>query len=292
MVNALWADPLLRRNYQVLVFSYPTGYPVPYSALLLRRELDALDRVHPELRRMIVVGHSMGGILTRLMISDSGGDKFWRELFGKSPAETPLPEEAKALLKEGLIFKPRRDVAQVVFISTPHRGSVIAQDAIGRLASSIIRRPARFAGVGAEVLTRMIVQQDPTALKLKRLPNSIDTLAPNSPFVRIMNTLPLAKAVPYHSIIGDRGRGDTPRSSDGVVPYWSSHLDGAESEKIVPSGHGATTNPEAIAEVMRILKQQITGRDLVRKRLRLRGAETRYNSPSAHGSRNRTIVSN
>jgi hypothetical protein len=75
-----------------------------------------------------------------------------------------------------------------------------------------------------------------------------------------MNTLPMAKRIPYHSIIGDRGRGDTPNSSDGVVPYWSSHLGGVESEKIVPSKHGANQNPEAIAEVMRILKEHIAGK--------------------------------
>jgi hypothetical protein len=70
----------------------------------------------------------------------------------------------------------------------------------------------------------------------------------------------MLKRVPYHSIIGDRGRGDTPNSSDGVVPYWSSHLDGAQSEKIVPSGHGAEHSPEAITEVLRILREQVASR--------------------------------
>jgi hypothetical protein len=92
-------------------------------------------------------------------------------------------------------------------------------------------------------------------MKLKRMPNSIDTLSPNDPFVKIINTLPLAKGVPYHSIIGDRGRGDTPNSSDGVVPYWSSHVSGAKSEKIVPSAHSANQTAEGIAEVIRILKE-------------------------------------
>ena len=94
-------------------------------------------------------------------------------------------------------------------------------------------------------------------MKLKRTPNSIDTLSPNDPFVKIMNALPLAKGVPYHSIIGDRGRGDTPNSGDGVVPYWSSHVGGAKSEKIVPADHGANQNPKGIAEAVRILKEHI-----------------------------------
>jgi len=72
--------------------------------------------------------------------------------------------------------------------------------------------------------------------------------------------LPVAAGIPFHSIIGDRCRGDTPDSSDGVVAYWSSHMAGAASEKIVPSNHGAHQNPEAIMEVERILKLHINPR--------------------------------
>ena len=266
MVNALWSDPVLRRNYQVSVFSYPSGYPIPYSALLLRRELDALDKTFPQHRPIVLVGHSMGGIISRLMITDSGGDKLWRYFFGKPPAETKLSPETKALLEEALIFKPRRDVARLIFISTPHRGSVIAENPIGRIGSSLIRKSVQYMNAGREISQASVVQKDPTVLKLNRLPNSIDTLAPNDPFVKEMNTLPMAKRIPYHSIIGDRGRGDTPNSSDGVVPYWSSHLNGAESEKIVPSGHPAHRDPQAIAEMVRILKKHIAGEGSVERR--------------------------
>jgi pimeloyl-ACP methyl ester carboxylesterase len=268
MASAIWADPVLRRNYQVWVFNYPSGYPIPYSALLLRRQLDALDKTFPNHRPIVMVGHSMGGILSRLMVTDSRGDKIWRYFFGKSPAQTNLSPESKALIREALIFKPQRDVARVIFISTPHRGSVIAQGPIGRIASSLIHKPLEFVRLSPEIMQASVVQEeDPGVLKLKRMPNSIDTLAPNDPFVRIVNTLPLAKGVPYHSIIGDRGRGDTPNSSDGVVPYWSSHLAGAKSEKIVPSDHGANQNPEAIAEVIRILKEHSQGKESVSMKL-------------------------
>ena len=266
LVNTIWADPILRRNYQVWVFSYPSGYPIPYSALLLRRELDALNKTFPNHRQIVLVGHSMGGILSRLMITDSSGDKVWRYFFGTLPAQTKLSPESKALVREALVFKRRRDVARVIFISTPHRGSLIAGSPIGRIASGMIRKSVEFVRLGPEILQASVVQEDPGVMKLKRMPNSIDTLSPNDPFVKIMNALPLAKGVPYHSIIGDRGRGDTPNSSDGVVPYWSSHVGGAKSEKIVPSDHGADQNPEGIAEVVRILKEHIESKGSVTKR--------------------------
>jgi pimeloyl-ACP methyl ester carboxylesterase len=266
MVSAIWSDPVLRRNYQVWVFSYPTGYPVPYSALLLRRQLEAVNKAFPGHPPIILVGHSMGGILSRLVISDSSGDKIWRYFFGKSPAQTKLSPQAKTLLKEALIFKPERGIGRVVFISTPHRGSAIAQGPIGRLASSMIRKSVQLITFSPEIFQAVIVQEtDPGVMKLKRMPNSIDTLSPNDAWVKISTTLPMEKGVPYHSIIGDRGRGDTPNSSDGVVPYWSSHLEGAKSEKIVPSNHGANETPQGIAEVIRILKENIGSKDRTKK---------------------------
>lgn len=276
MLNAFWADPVVRRNYQVWVFNYPTGYPIPYSALLLRRQFDALDKAFPNHRPIVLIGHSMGGILSRLMIADSRSDKAWRYFFGTSPAQTALSPQSKALLKEALIFKPQRNVARVIFVSTPHRGSMVAQSSVGRIASSLIRKPLEFVRLGPEIMQASVVQEDPGVMKLKRMPNSIDTLSPNDAWVRIMNTLPLAKGVPYHSIIGDRGRGDTPNSSDGVVPYWSSHVAGAKSEKIVPSAHGANETAEGIAEVIRILKEHIMGKTSVNRPSVLRGTETSW----------------
>ena len=102
--------------------------------------------------------------------------------------------------------------------------------------------------------TKPLLVSDPAARPLKRLPNSVDTLEPNDRFVEAVNKLPITPGIPYHSIIGDRGRGDTPNSSDGVVPDWSSHLAGAQSELIVNSDHGAQYNPQAIREVERILR--------------------------------------
>ena len=72
--------------------------------------------------------------------------------------------------------------------------------------------------------------------------------------MKSIDKFPIAPSVPFHTIEGDRGRGDAPNSSDGVVPYWSSHLEGAQSEIVVPSNHSAHQNPKAIAEVRRILK--------------------------------------
>ena len=251
MINSLHEDAWIRKHYQFWVFSYPSGYPYPYSATLLRRDLDGIKRTFPTHKRIVLIGHSMGGMICRLMITDAG-DKIWRDIFGTSPQQTPLSGEGRDLLENSIVFNHRPEVKRVIFISTPHRGSAIASGWIGRVGSSLVRTPHAFTAIYASM--RPLEKADPAAAHLGRMPNSVDTLAPNDRFVQSVNKLPITPGIPYHSIMGDRGRGDTPNSSDGVVPYRSSHLDGAESELIVNSNHGAQFNPDAIREVERILK--------------------------------------
>jgi pimeloyl-ACP methyl ester carboxylesterase/predicted GNAT family acetyltransferase len=251
MLNDLRGDKDIRRNYQFWFFSYPSGYPYPYSAVILRQDLDAIEKKFPLRKKMVVIGHSMGGCITRTLVTDTG-TKLWIKSFGHSPAETEMPAESKRLLEEAIIFKHRPEIRRVIFMSTPHRGSDLASNWLGRIGSMLVRTPTKLLSVGQTI--RESLKPDPAALQLKRFPNSVDTLAPNNRFVVAINKIPITPGIPHHSIVGDRGRGDTPNSSDGVVAYWSSHLDGAASERIVPCDHSSPLNPQAIAEVHRILE--------------------------------------
>ena len=150
----------------------------------------------------------------------------------------------------------------MIFIAAPLRGSDLARIWLGRIGSSLVRSPISLLRAGKDALKVVTFRSDDLKLKvtfrsgdlkLKRFPNSVDTLAPSNRFVKAINTIPITSGIPYHTIIGDRGRGDSPKSSDGIVPYWSSHMDDAKSELIVPSGHSAHQNPHAIEEVRRIL---------------------------------------
>jgi hypothetical protein len=85
-------------------------------------------------------------------------------------------------------------------------------------------------------------------------PSSIRGLSPNNPLFQALADIAVDRHVPFHSIIGDRGLGGGEQASDGVVPYKSAHMAGAESELIVPAHHSAHTHPLAVQEVRRILK--------------------------------------
>jgi len=256
MINKLRNDPEIRKDYQFWFYSYPSGYPYGYSAAILREQLDAVEKKFPLGKPMVVIGHSMGGCISRLLITDPG-DRLWQAIFGRSPRETNVGPETRRLLSDALLFKSRREVGRVIFISAPLRGADLAVNPLGRIGSSLVRTPGALLAAGADAFSAVTFQTGD--LVLRRMPNSIDSLAPNNRFVKAVNTIPLVKDVPVHVIAGDRGKGGNkdqtkPVMSDGVVPYWSSHIPEAKSELIVPSNHSAHQNPAAIKEVARILK--------------------------------------
>ena len=83
MLNAMRKDPYIRHNYQFWFFSYPSGYPYPYSAMVLRKELDAMEKAFPVRKKMVVIGHSMGGCISRTLVTDAGMT-LWMKAFGKA----------------------------------------------------------------------------------------------------------------------------------------------------------------------------------------------------------------
>jgi pimeloyl-ACP methyl ester carboxylesterase len=251
MINTLRGDPVIRKHYQFWFYSYPTGYPFPYSAAILRQELDEVEKQFPKLKPMVVIGHSMGGCISRLLLTDSG-NQLWMKIFGRPPDEVPLSPKTREYFREELFFRHRPEIGRVIFIASPLRGSNMATGLIGGLATLLIREPTLSSEASQEMLRVTSTREE--ELKPKRRANSVDSLSPKSRFLQAMNTIPMTPGVPYNTIIGDRGRGDSPNSSDGVVPYWSSHMNGAKSEDIVPSDHNAHQNPQAIEDVLHILK--------------------------------------
>jgi pimeloyl-ACP methyl ester carboxylesterase len=257
MINDLRGDEKIRKKYQFWFYSYPSGYPYPYSAAILRRELGGIEKRYPLHKKIVVIGHSMGGCISRLLITDTG-EKIWMITFGKPPEEVAMPPEVKKLWADAIIFRHRPEIGRVIFISAPLRGSELASNWLGRIGSSLVKAPATLLSAGRDAFKLATFQAGD--LRLKRIPNSVDTLAPNNRFVRVINTIPITSGIPYHVISGDRGKGGNkdktkPVMSDGIVPYWSSHMEGAVSELVVHSNHSAHQNPQAIAEVKRILKR-------------------------------------
>jgi pimeloyl-ACP methyl ester carboxylesterase len=250
-IGGLQQDPEIRKRYQPWVFGYATGNPILYSALRLREELAKVDKLYPNHLPYVVVGHSMGGMLTHAQVTtvtrsmwenDKNMGSFARSVFANNSSDS--------LIVRALTYRANPRIKRVVFICTPHRGSNMASGGLGGLGISLIRLPFQMLTTMKNALTGAeLVQLTGSA---KRFPNSVWGLKPTNPSFPVVNKPPIT--VPYHSIIGDRGKGDCPNCSDGVVAYWSSHLDGAKSETIVPGPHGSAELPQTIDELDRILR--------------------------------------
>ena len=253
-INEIEGDPELRGRVQFWVFWYPTGTPISLNALKLREGLATAERRYGFPQGVVLVGHSMGGLLSRLQVTDSGRT-IWNQVFKGRADELFQQVPADNLLKHALVVRPNPAVKREVFICVPHRGSQMAVGSIGNLGRKLISLPASFL---FSMEKRIGVPFEKLFGEGSKPPTSIDGLSPKSPLLTALDKLPIH--APHHSIIGDRHRGDSPNSSDGTVHYSSSHLDSALSERIVPGPHSCFEAPETIDELRRILKLHLRSR--------------------------------
>jgi pimeloyl-ACP methyl ester carboxylesterase len=260
MLNELYRDPVIHKRYQFLLYLYPTGVPIPIAAAGLRDSLREAEQQFDlpgtsperEFQRLVLLGHSMGGILSRSMAVDSGND-LWQMHTDRSYEEILGPPETLAELKRYYFFDALPFVERVVFLATPHRGSELSRKFVGRMGSSLISEPDDIGK-----LLDKLARKNPDAFDRRRfrhIPTSIETLAPDSEILQALLDMqpPRQRSAHFHSIIGSQKAGRLSTTSDGVVAYSSAHLDGTESEKVVRSDHGVQKDPEAILEVRRIL---------------------------------------
>jgi len=258
MVNDLLGDPRLRKRYTFWFFTYDSGNPIAYSGYQLRDALThAVDRADPSgvdpcARDIVVMGHSQGGLLTKLTVVDSG-DSFWANVSNKPFDEIALKPDDKELLRKVLFVKPLPFVTDVAFLATPHRGSYLAgPQFVRRLAAYFVRLPSNVARVGSSLTT--LAAAGASGLTFTRIPTSIDNMSPGNPFIKKLVNIPVAPTVTAHSIISVDDDSPLDRAGDGVVKYESAHIGGVASELIVRSPHsGMQDAPQTIEEVRRIL---------------------------------------
>lgn len=267
LINELENDPELMDRIQIWLFMYNTGNPVSFSAGLLHEklaeavsELDP-DGVDPALQQMVVIGHSQGGLLTR-MTAVSSGDRFWKLVSDRPLDEFELTSEERERTRRSFFYEPLPFVRRLIFVATPHQGSYLTMMAwagfnpaqlLTRLITLPVIVPIALVKQGVELTQR----SDKARVRRASEATSIDQMTPGNPFIETLASLPIAQGVEYHSIIAIKGDGPVEQGDDGVVKYASAHLPGAASEKIVRSGHSTQAEPATIEEIRRILRAHV-----------------------------------
>lgn len=259
LANEVLGDETLRQNYQIWQIYYPTNAPIAFNNIEIHKAIrKSLVHFDPEgtaraSKDMMLIGHSMGGILSRLMVSSSE-DRLWDAFLKKYPLEGSRLETAQKELRPYMVFDALQQVGRVIFIATPHKGTPLAEIAPVRWIAGIVTVPLSVMGRFTEVARLLVDPGSANPVSLTRPFNSIDNLSSHDPFIRAVADIPVSSRVRYHSIIGCI----TPElplydSNDGVVPYSSAHLDGSDSEQVIQSGHSVQETPEAIIEIRRIM---------------------------------------
>ena len=255
MLNRLINDPRVARHYQFWFFTYETGNPIGYSAMLLRDALEGAirrldpDGQDPELQRMVVIGHSQGGLLTKLLVIDSG-TRLWDASFTRPLDELDVSDTTRELLRRARFVTPLPSVQRVIFLATPHRGSFLTLTRVSQWIAGLIKLPFTVMGATADLIRR---NRDALVNPSVRPVTSLDQMNPLSGYIQALAAIPIAPGVHAHSIIAVKGDGPVEDGDDGVVKYASAHLDGVESELVVRSDHSVQWAPDAIEEVRRIL---------------------------------------
>jgi pimeloyl-ACP methyl ester carboxylesterase len=256
LFNELIGDPRIRERYQFWIFIYDSGNPIGYSAGRLRaalaaavKELDPEGK-DPALRRMVVIGHSQGGLLTKLTAIDSG-TRFWDAVTKKPFDSIKFDAKVRELLQQSMFFTPLPFVERVIFISTPHRGALLATGRLGAIAAWLVTLPT---GLGSQLMQAVTETGDEAlARELRRPPTAIDNMSPGNRAIKTLSSIPVPPTVKAHSIIAVKGDGPVEEGDDGVVAYRSAHIDEAVSQVVVRWGHSVQDQPQAIEEVRRIL---------------------------------------
>jgi pimeloyl-ACP methyl ester carboxylesterase len=255
MGNELLGDPAIASRYQLWFFIYNSGNPIALSAMRLRESLIAVRKdvdpngKDPALNQMVIVGHSQGGLLTKMTVVDSG-NRFWDNVTKIPFEQARLDPETRDLLARALFVKPLPFVNEVIFIATPHRGSYMASNPIVKFGNKFINLPGGLA----KSAIQLAELREPSALGTPfAIPTALDNMDASNPFLKTLASLPIARGVHAHSIIPVKGSGPVDEGNDGVVEYKSAHIDGVESELVVRSGHSTQATPQTIEEVRRIL---------------------------------------
>jgi pimeloyl-ACP methyl ester carboxylesterase len=261
MIEALASDPEIDGHFQFWTFGYSTGNPIPYSAYLLRRDLDETrrrldpDKTDPSIHQMVLVGHSMGGLLYKMVAVDSG-HRLWQAVSDHSVGELKGGGEDLKLMRDCLIFDAYPGVRRVIYIATPHRGSRLDSGSIQGIGTRLVS----LSNALRAAQRRLVAENPPDFFREpfhKHLPSSIEELDWDSPILMGLSELAHAPALRVHSIIAVHAGSPTEQPTDGVVTYESAHVPAATSEKLVSSGHLCQDQPDVIGEVRRILRAQL-----------------------------------
>ena len=260
MFNDLQSDPVLRDNYQFWFYMYPTGEPLAFAQADLRDELREV-RQHTDpgdcnenMDRIVLVGHSMGGLLSYLMTIDSE-DRLWNNVSRVPVSRFQADRETHNEIQRVFFFESNRSIDRVVTIASPFDGSDYANSFTRWLSGSLISLPGRTAKLSRQIITS---NGQPCWRRLLTPRTSLDSLTKDSAVLKLVGQTRIPEPVVHHNVVGISEGASEESWHDGVVDFSSAHRADADSEIQVRARHSEVhRHPDTIAEVRRVLLEQL-----------------------------------
>jgi pimeloyl-ACP methyl ester carboxylesterase len=255
--NELANDPDLAEHYQFWMFLYASGEPIPVAAghlrEMLREAMATFDpsSSDPSLRQMVVVGHSQGGLLAKILAQRSGL-AIWQAIVNVPYPATRLSPESQTLLNRALVFDPEPYVRRLVFVATPHGGSPVADGPLGLLGLALSRPQGNTSRIGAELDAAYGPGSYNGGLRGETF--SLRNLSPSSRVIQALRRIPIDPGVPHHSVVLQLKHSVVNGPGDGLVPYDSASISSASSELIIPGFHTQVSRQGVTDELRRILR--------------------------------------
>lgn len=263
IANSVHADPVLSRRYQVMIVYYTTGDTILQDAEVIRRAFRAM-RAHYDPAgadaawdQSVVLGHSLGGPIARLLTSHSD-HQFEELLFTRPWNELAMSDQLRHASESAIFFEPVAEMKRVIYLAATMRGSRIADQVEARALSAVLPRRMLLEAFYNEIVTNNGREAFQPAYR-DRMPSSIDNQSPESPMLLVTNQLRQNADVRSHAIQANI----TPilprqASTDGLVPFESSYIDEAVSQVVLPlQDHFCTHDPRTLGEIRRILLENI-----------------------------------
>ena len=258
IANEIDSNPDLAARYEVWAFHYPTGAPFLESAAVLRSQLDQIiHEMDPsgfdrDLRNAILIGHSMGGLVAKLQVTDSG-NTLWEHTAFQPLSSLDAPPKMQQYLRDQFYFTHSPNVGRIVFIGTPHQGTTHLSAKTGHLTSTLVH-----ADPCLKDAHKQLIEANPAAFRKEfrhRVPISLDLISPKSMLLTGIYRLPIQPDIPSHTILGNGWWSPHDGQSDSVVPVSSARLPGVNTEIMVKATHTELNrNAGVVCEVLRILR--------------------------------------
>ncbi|MGE6473597.1 esterase/lipase family protein [Psychrobacter sp. NPDC078631] len=220
LTNDILNDDKLRDNYQVWQIFYPTNLPILENRYQIQQLINSTyQQTDPNgqnraSQNSVIISHSMGAIIARMMLSDENLVDDLDKLNDKDILSSNEKQQIRNALKTSfdedelkkrfeLQALPQVDTA--VFLSAPFRGTDYADRWFTRALRRIVYLPVGLVKTFTDNLATIATQGDlaQNPLGALYLQNGASQLSDKSSFIELTKDITINERITYHSIIAN-----------------------------------------------------------------------------------------